>query len=324
MKQSRRNFIEKVGQGSALSILPLGSFDFLEEPASGREKPIQIGIIGAENSHTIGYGKLFNIDKAFPGVEVTHVWGETEEFAMKAMKGGKIRNSVKDPAEMMGKINALIVDHRHAKYHLKAAEPFVRAGIPTFVDKPFCYRASEGVDFLKRAKESKTPISSYSSVAHTNETFSLREQVSSMKNITQVIMTGPVDLDSEYGNVFFYGVHMVEPLIYIFGEDVETVRVSRNGKNSSASLRYSSGMLVTFIFKAQSRGWETWVENEAGLVQLLPTKENASPARNYTDMVKMFQTGEEPRSYNSILKGVAILEALETSSFNDQWVEVKV
>ena len=147
MKQSRRNFIEKVGQGSALSILPLGSFDFLEEPASGREKPIQIGIIGAENSHTIGYGKLFNIDKAFPGVEVTHVWGETEEFAMKAMKGGKIRNSVKDPAEMMGKINALIVDHRHAKYHLKAAEPFVRAGIPTFVDKPFCYRASEGVDF---------------------------------------------------------------------------------------------------------------------------------------------------------------------------------
>ena len=41
---------------------------------------------------------------------------------------------------MLGKIDALIVDHRHAKFHLEAATPFVKAGIPTFVDKPFCYR----------------------------------------------------------------------------------------------------------------------------------------------------------------------------------------
>ena len=109
--------------------------------------PVRIGIIGAENSHTVGYGRLFNVDKKFPGVEVKYVWGETEAFARNAMEKGSIPNMVKDPLEMMGKIDALIVDHRHPKYHLEAATPFVKAGIPTFIDKPFCYRVEEGKTF---------------------------------------------------------------------------------------------------------------------------------------------------------------------------------
>lgn len=39
---------------------------------------------------------------------------------------------------MPGKIDAPLVDHRHAKYHLEAATPFVKSGIPTFIAIPFC------------------------------------------------------------------------------------------------------------------------------------------------------------------------------------------
>jgi hypothetical protein len=53
------------------------------------QKNIRIGIIGAENSHTIGFGKMFNTDKKFPGMEVKYVWGETDEFARNAMEKGK-------------------------------------------------------------------------------------------------------------------------------------------------------------------------------------------------------------------------------------------
>jgi hypothetical protein len=58
-----------------------------------------------------------------------------------------------------------------------------------------------------------------------------------MKGISQVICTGPADLDSPYGGIFFYGVHIVQPLMYIFGEDIERVKVSRNGSYGNASLR---------------------------------------------------------------------------------------
>src|SRR5690606_12777171 len=109
--------------------------------------------------------------------EVKYVWGETDEFAKNAKEKGNIPNQVKDPNEMLGKIDALIVDHRHPKYHLEPAIPFIKAGIPAFIDKPFCYRAAEGKEFLELARKTGTPVTSYSSIAHSDATFDLKEQV---------------------------------------------------------------------------------------------------------------------------------------------------
>lgn len=292
--------------------------------ASVEEKPIRIGIIGAENSHTIKFGKLFNIEKKFPGVEVKYVWGETEEFAKNAMLKGQIPNMVKDPLEMLGKIDALIVDHRHPKYHLKAAEPFVKAGIPTFIDKPFCYLVDEGKEFLSMARAVGTPVTSYSSEAHIESTFDIKKQVEVMSEISHVVFSGPVDLESPYGGVFFYGVHLIQPIMYIFGDDIHKVRVTRSGKNATASMVFGNGMLATLIFKNLSYSWERFVETKDGAIELKSRVAESDPAQNYVDMVEMFRTGKEPRSHESILKCVAVLEALKQSASNEEWVEVKV
>jgi predicted dehydrogenase len=318
---SRRSFIKTTGKGVAMaSIMPgiISSPLFASQP----QKNIRIGIIGAENTHTIGFGKMFNTDKMFPGMEVQYVWGETDEFAKQAMEKGNIPNQVKDPNEMLGKIDALIVDHRHPKYHLEPAIPFIKNKIPTFIDKPFCYRAAEGQKFLQLAKKTGTPVTSYSSVAHSDATFDLKEQVKNTEGISQIIWTGPADFDSPYGGIFFYGVHVVQPLMYIFGEDIEQVKVSRNGSYGSANLRFSNGLFATLIFKGKSRGREIFVETPQNLVELKPRVEESSPGRNYRDMAEMFRTGKEPRTYQSILNCVSVLEALEKSAKNEKWVKV--
>lgn len=306
--------------------MALSAHDALAGPHSTKSdqdaRPIRIGIIGAENSHTIGYGKLFNVDKKFPGVEVRYVWGETEAFARNAAEKGSIPNMVKDPKEMMGKIDALIVDHRHAKYHLEAATPFVMEGIPTFIDKPFCYRLEEGKAFLAMARKLGTPVSSYSSIAQSNATFDIKDQVPSLGEIYQVMRYGPVDLDSPYGGVFFYGVHLVQPLLFIFGEDVKKVKISREGTTGSAALVFRSGLYATLIFKRKSYGWETFVETNDGIVELKSRVEETDPPKHDADMVEMFRTGKEPRSHESILHCVAVLEALEKSASSQQWENV--
>ncbi|PIF05782.1 MAG: hypothetical protein CSA36_05130 [Draconibacterium sp.] len=318
--QSRREFINTTGKGlAAASLLSAGVFS-----ANSKEKSnLVIGIIGAENSHTAGYGKLFNIDKKIPGVEVKYVWGETDKFARAAMEKGNIPEQVKDPREMLGNIDALIVDHRHAKYHLPAAEPFIEAGIPTFIDKPFCYRAAEGRDFLNKAKELGTPVSSYSSIAQSSVTFDMIEQLKDMEHITGVVRTGTVDLDSKYGGIFFYGVHIVQPLMYMFGEDITDVRITRNGNTGNASLRFGSGLFATLIFKNKAYGWQTFVENGNKFFELIPRVKESDPPKNYIDMVEMFRTGKEPRSHQSILNCVSVLEALEKSANTEKWTEVK-
>ena len=325
---SRRDFIRKSVGASVIvaagGILP--GTKLVSAKRIGNElqdKPIRIGIIGAENSHTRGYGKLFNIDKKFPGVEVVYVWGETEEFARDAMERGGIPNMVKDPVEMLGKIDALIVDHRHGKYHLEAATPFVKEGIPTFIDKPFCYRVAEGKKFLAMARELGTPVTSYSSIAQTDATFDIKKQLESMGEISQVVRYGPCELDSKYGGIFYYGVHTIQPLMYMFGEDIKRVRITANGKNASASLAYENGMLATLVFKNLHYGWETFVETKEGIVKLESRVEETDPPRHYVDMVEMFRTGKEPRSHQSILNCVAVLEALEKSVTSEQWEDVQ-
>ncbi|HET8735971.1 MAG TPA: Gfo/Idh/MocA family oxidoreductase [Pricia sp.] len=322
----RRRFIEKMGKGAAFSTLALAMpFDSSSQwilPKNRDSKTFAIGIIGAENSHTAGFGKLFNVEKAFPGMEVKYVWGETDAFAKKAMKAGSIPNQVDDPNDMLGKIDGLIVDHRHGKFHLEPAIPFIEAGVPTFIDKPFCYRAKEGKEFLALARKLGTPVTSFSSIANSYDTFDIMEQLKNMGEIDQVVRYGPVDLDSEYGGVFFYGPHTVQPLLYLFGPTVERVRIQKNGDNSTASLVFEDGLMATLIFTTKKYGWKTYVETEEGVRELTSRAEDKKPAKNYVDMVRMFQTGEEPRSHESIIQCVAVLEALEKSVASEQWEKV--
>lgn len=324
---TRRSFIKTMGAGTVLTTLNYSGVgaagSLLNSTHPSVDKPVRIGIIGAENSHTAGFGKIFNVNKKFPGVEVTHLWGETEDFARKASEAGQIPHIVKDPGEMLGKIDALIVDHRHAKYHLEAAIPFVKAGIPTFIDKPFCYRVEEGARFLAMAREAGTPVTSFSSIGQSDGTYDIKQQLEAMGQINHVIRYGPVDMDSEYGGVFFYGVHILQPLMIQFGEDIQRVKISRDGKKGGASLVFKSGLYGTLIFKNISGGWETFVETKKGLVELKSRIPESDPGRMYVDIVEMFRTRKEPRSHLSMLTEVAVLEALEKSALSEKWEEVQ-
>ncbi len=322
---TRRSFIKTISTGAALSTIAFTATGLVSAAVADPEnklKSIRVGIIGAENSHSANFGKMFNIDHKFPGVEVTHIWGETDEFARKAAEAGKIPNIVKEQNEMLGKIDALIVDHRHAKFHLEAATPFVKAGIPTFVDKPFCYRVEEGKKFLEMAREVGTPVTSFSSIAQSVCTYDIKEQIKNMGEINHVVRFGPLDLDSPYGGVFFYGVHLLQPLMFMFGEDIQRVKITRDGKKGSASLVFKSGLYATLIFKNLAYGWETFVETKASLVELKSRIPETDPIKIYTDIVEMFRTRVEPRSHQSILTEIAILEALERSATSEKWEEV--
>ena len=324
--ESRRSFLKKTGKSALFTSMVLASSSAYPFSLIPKRKQaasdMRIGIIGAENSHTIGYGKMFNTDKKFPGIEVKYVWGETEEFARNAMEKGNIPNMVSNPNDMLGKIDALIVDHRHAKYHLEAATPFVKAGIPTFIDKPFCYRVSEGKEFLAMAREAGTPVTSFSSVRQSDATFDMKKQLRTLGEFNHVVRLGPADIESKYGGIFFYGVHIIEPLLFLFGENVNKVRITRNEKNVTASLSFGDGKLATLIFKNLYSGWETFIDTKEGLIKLDSSVEERDPAKNYVDMVEMFRTGKEPRSHQSILAGIAVLEALEKSAISEEWEDV--
>jgi len=275
---------------------------------------MKIGIIGAENSHTAAIARTLNIDKAIRGVSVDFVWGETEEFACKAAESGHIPKIVKLPSEMYGKIDGLIVDHRHAKQHLGAARPFVKRGIPVFIDKPFCFEAEKGKEFLKAAKAAGVSVTSFSTVPHQKTFLKFKRKLADIGRVVSGSTCGPCDLRSKYGGIFFYGIHQADMALKAFGYNVNRVLVTKNGNGATGQLLYSDGKIVTLnLIKSGAPGFAISAAAEGGAVHERIRFDANAYISGIKVFVNMFRTGEDPESAEHMLRPVQVLEALEKS-----------
>ena len=282
-----------------------------------------IGIIGAENSHTVAIAKTINIDQLVSGFSVTHVWGETPDDAKDAQDRGLIPNIVEDPEDLIGQVDAAIVDHRHPKYHLPAVRPLLEAKIPLFVDKPFCYRLDEGKEFLARARELDVPVCSFSVLPKQASFAQLQEDVRELGRIISVVSTGPCDIDSEYGGVFFYGIHQVDMVVRLLDWDITHVQLNRGKQNHTATLYSASGAISTMNLVGEGRvDFHVSVIGEKGRADRVISYDENTYLTGVLDFCRMFSTGETDETDGSILTPVAVLEALEKSQESGEKCEV--
>jgi predicted dehydrogenase len=275
---------------------------------------MKIGIVGAENSHTQHIARILNVEQKVAGAEVTCVWGETKGAAEDAAMEGQIGSIVERPEDMLGEIDAVVVDHRHPKYHLQAAAPFVDRRIPVFIDKPFCYRSMEGAEFLRRAHESATPVTSFSVLPFQSSFRSFVDEINQRDADPIGGTYGPCDLESPYGGVFFYGIHQVDMVLHAFGYDVVSAHVSRNGDNAIATLHYADGRIATMnLIKEGAPGFGVYTLGPNGLIRSAITWDTDRYEEGVRTFVAMFQTGTLPFTDEQILRPVQVLEALERS-----------
>lgn len=278
-----------------------------------------VGIIGAENSHSKAIAKILNVEKKIKGISVDYLWGETEVFAKDTAEEGKIPNIVKKPKDMLGKVDAVLVDHRHPKYHLDAVRPFVEQGIPTFVDKPFCFKPEKGADFLKLARKSGAPVTSFSVVPMQASFRKFKKAIEQIGTVVAGSTYGPCDLNSKWGGVFFYGIHQVEMALMAFGYDVKSVLITKNGNGATGQLMYTDGKIVTMnlVKEGAPRFGISAIGSEKAIHSNLPM--DKSP---YLSGVKtfcaMFKSRVEPIPHDLILRPVQVLDALARSKKSGQ------
>jgi predicted dehydrogenase len=275
---------------------------------------LKIGIVGAENSHTAAIAKVINVEKRLRGVKVTHVWGETPAFARKAAEAGQIDNIVKRPEDFIGQVDAACVDHRHGKFHLPAVTPLLEAGIPLFVDKPFCYRRAEGRRFLARAAELGVPVCSFSTLPKQQAFLDFKKGMKDLGRIHTLVSTGPCDIKSKWGGIFFYGIHQVDMILRLLGYDIRHAQVLRGaGINHSAALSYADGTLATMNLVGGGAGFHLSAIGEKGRLDQAIVSDESMYLSGIRDFVRMFRTGKTDETAQTMLGPVAVLEALERS-----------
>jgi predicted dehydrogenase len=192
--------------------------------------------------------------------------------------------------------------------------PFVEKGIPTFVDKPFCYTAAEGKAFLKFAKRCGTAVTSFSILPHQKSFYKFQDQLKHAGDIQSATMYGPCDIKSEYGGIFFYGIHQVDAVLHAFGFDVRAALVSRNGANATGQLFYENGCVITMNFIKS--GVHEFSISASGTEKIIYQPLQFDKIRYLMGVkvfTKMFKDGIEPLSWEQMLRPVQVLESLKRS-----------
>jgi predicted dehydrogenase len=275
---------------------------------------IRIGIVGAENSHTVAIAKTLNIEKRVPGVRVVSVWGESRKVARDASERGQIPTIVATPEEMIDHVDAALVDHRHPKFHLSAVRPLLENRIPLFVDKPFCYRASEGREFLDRAAKLEVPVTSFSVLPKQSAFVQLAKEARKLGKIQSIVSTGPCDIKSKHGGVFFYGIHQVDMVVRLLGHDITHAEIHRGKANHTATLYSAGGTISTLNLISEGRpAFHISVIGEKGRIDRTITYDDHTYLSGIRSFCRMFKTGKTDETRESILTPVAVLEAIEKS-----------
>lgn len=282
-----------------------------------------IGIIGAENSHAAAIAECINVKKRIQGVHVNYIWGETKEFAEKTAKIGQISNIVSKPSEMLDKVDAVVVDHRDAKYHLTAALPFIKKGLPVFIDKPFCCNAAEGRKFFKKAQNYKAAVTSFGVMPLQKNFIQFLKKIKKIGKIHSGTFYGPCDINSKYGGVFFYGIHQVEMALIAFGYDVEKVCVNVNRKNALCQLIYKDDKIVSLnLINSGCSYFAISAVGDKGTINYNIPFDKDMYLPGIKRFTKMFKEGLEPLSIKEILRPIEILEAMKRSIDKNKTIKV--
>lgn len=133
------------------------------------EDKLKLGIIGISegNGHPYSWASIFNgyeknlmLDCGFPAIpeyllkqnfpedciknaEVTHIWTQDIAISKKIASTCRIKYIVEDYCDMLGYVDAILLARDDAENHLIHSLPFLKAGLPIYIDKPFAHTVKE-------------------------------------------------------------------------------------------------------------------------------------------------------------------------------------
>ena len=189
---------------------------------------IRLGIVDFDTSHATEFTRRLNHvdiaeDQWVEGARVVAgVPGESKiapelipGYAAEMEKYGVTLHD--DPADLFGKVDAVLIVSVDGSVHLDRAMPFLKKGMPTFVDKPFACSLADAREMFRVAMESHVPLMSSSSLRYAPEVVAARGGKGAEGAVVGVSTYGPAPTQPRNPGLFHYGIHPVEMLFTLMG-----------------------------------------------------------------------------------------------------------
>lgn len=199
----------------------------------------KIVILGCENSHADMFLGFMKGNEKYADLQVAGVYSDDKTAAEKlAEKYGVKVMSAYD--EAVGRVDGVIVTARHGNNHYKYAAPYVKTGVPMFIDKPITVNEGEALKLARECKAAGVRLTGGSTCVHDERVQTLKNEHDDNKDGKTIsgFIRCPINLKNNYGDFFFYSEHLVGIMSTIFGYYPESVKAYKNAEKITVVFRY--------------------------------------------------------------------------------------
>jgi virulence factor len=288
---------------------------------------IKLGLLDFDTSHAVEFTKRLNHlniaeDQWVDGAKVIlgcageskispeRIPGFTEEIKKMGVE------LVEKPEQMIGKVDGMLIEAVDGSVHLERARPFLEAGIPCYVDKPFTCSVADAEKLIELAKKKSLPIFSSSSLRYAPELVSFVEDAKHGP-ILGAFVFGPSPTHPRNPGLFHYGIHATEILYTLMGPGCTSVSCTYHADAEVVTGTWKDGRIATIrgIRKgAAPYGANVFTEKGGAINVSIGTKYIYRELLK--QVVKMFETGKPPLDTNITLEMVRFMEAALKSANN--------
>ncbi|MBO5973503.1 MAG: Gfo/Idh/MocA family oxidoreductase [Clostridia bacterium] len=281
----------------------------------------KIAILGCENSHANPFLELIRQGE-YPDIEVAGIYSNEPEAAK------KLHDTYGVPilghyADMVGKVDGIMITARHGDNHYKYAKPYMDDGIPMFIDKPITCTERDAEEFMDEAERKGVRLCGGSTCAGYPNTVKLAATVrdKAVGEIRGGALVCPFYFDSPYGGFYFYAQHLVEIMTTIFGVEAERVFACRGTDELTFVAQYD-GFSVTGKYLEGGKYYSASVYGSESMMCEELTGYGDSFKNEMNDMLSLLRGEGMKKSRKDFVKPVYIMNAILRSLDSGKWETV--
>ncbi|MGE4232550.1 MAG: Gfo/Idh/MocA family protein [Bacteriovoracia bacterium] len=278
----------------------------------------RLAILGSDSSHVEAFTKLIHFGPFQKEAKVVSIYGDDRSQAESKAKELSIEKVCTSIDDAIASVDAVLVLGRFPESHFRLAQKPIEKGLPTFIDKPFVSSLKDADTLIELSKKNNTPVMSASAYRFSTPVNEFRKLVEESK-FSSGVMTGPRECndlgpDPRFKDLFFYGIHLVEAHLQIFGDGITKIVSSSSDRGTFVSLTYSNGFHCALNFLSGLPG-EFYHAIAYGAPPVEKTfyldKEEDLYEKEVSAILKFFQTRTSPISLESSRRAVEIIEEIK-------------
>jgi predicted dehydrogenase len=289
--------------------------------SAARAEEIRAGMIGLDTSHVPAFTKIFNNakdDSELAGIKVVagypggtdippsrdRVKGFTEQLR------GMGVEIVETIPQLLEKVDVVMLESVDGRIHLEEATQVIKAGKPLWIDKPVAGSLADAIMIYELAEKHNVPVFSSSSLRFGPGIAAARNN-DAIGEILGVQTWGSCSYSPGTPDLFFYGIHGVEPLFTLMGAGCETVTRVQTESADFVTGVWKDGRVGAY--RGIRRGAASSGATVFGSKGIAPIDKLGGYEDLCVEIARFYRTGKSPVPAAETIEIFAFMEAADES-----------